>query len=134
MLELVARGCNPNAGDGMGWSYVTVRALVDPLPSRCRVGNGPRGLVRNRDGDGLRLRRCVHHAAEYGRVEVIQALQDLMGMDLDIDAPDNYGWCVAAAVPASRCLALELLTTRCDLSHAIPLQDAAVQRRVQWQA
>ena len=25
-------------------------------------------------------------------MEVIKTLQDLMGMDLDIDAPDNYGW------------------------------------------
>jgi len=53
----VSRGCNANAGDGVGWS-------------------------------------CVHHAAEYGRVEVIKELQLLLGMELDIDAPDNHGWYV----------------------------------------
>ncbi len=58
VTELVARGCNPNIGDGRGWT-----------PS--------------------------HVAAEFGCTEAIVAMQKLYGADLDIDAEDAAGWCVA---------------------------------------
>ena len=46
----------------------------------------------------------MHHAAEYGQVDVIKALQEVMDMDLDIDPPDNYGWCVCVFIaPGSGC-------------------------------
>lgn len=53
--ELVARGTNPNTGDGKGWT-------------------------------------ALHHAAEFGHLEVIKVLQEVMGLDLDVDPDDNYGW------------------------------------------
>jgi len=53
--DLVARGCNPNTGDGRGWT-------------------------------------AVHHACEFGQLEVLTTLQDVCGLDLDIDGDDNYGW------------------------------------------
>lgn len=53
--DLCARGCNPNTGDGKGWT-------------------------------------ALHHAAEFGRLDVIKVLQEVMEMDLDVDPDDNYGW------------------------------------------
>lgn len=35
---------------------------------------------------------CVHHAAEYGHLDAIKLMQELMGMDIDIDAPDRHQW------------------------------------------
>ena len=55
MLELVVRGCNPNAGDGEG---------LTPL----------------------------HYAAELNRIQVINALSELVGDALLVNVPDKYGW------------------------------------------
>jgi ankyrin repeat protein len=41
------------------------------------------------DGTGY---TSLHHAAEYGRCEVIQLLFDIMGDQVAIDAEDKHGW------------------------------------------
>ncbi len=87
VLDLVSRGCNPNAGDGKGWRCVLTRA--DPCgPDVWWVRSLPVLF------DVVAPLSAVHHAAEYGHVEPIRVMQKLYGADLDIDAEDTAGWLV----------------------------------------
>lgn len=67
---------------------------------RRAAGRGDEATVRDLVGRGCDPNVCdgrgwtaVHHAAEYGRTEMIKLLQTIMGAALDIDAEDTCAWC-----------------------------------------
>jgi len=66
------------------------------------------------DGAGY---TCLHHAAEYGQVEVIKLLAEMLPQQLALDAKDKHGWtpliCAAATGMTDACTALKSLG--CDM-------------------
>ena len=59
---------------------------------------------------------AVHHAAEYGHVAPVKAMQQLYGADLDVDAEDAVGWYVSSVKQGFSLHSMSTLTTDSDFS------------------
>lgn len=87
VLDLVSRGCNPNAGDGKGWSAVHHAAEyghVEPI----RVMQKLYGADLDIDAEDTAGWRPLFNAAANGNLDV---LSHLIASGAQVDAVDNLG-------------------------------------------